>query len=563
MLVLGLADNHDSGAAIVQDGVLKAATGQERLDRVKNSGAFPWEAAEAVLAQVGAAPSDVDVVVFGGGYTPSTILRALPRVHARARGDGSFSYLLNLYIFYQVAQRRTGMYRAELAASRALLSRRLAGRGFGGARIFFMDHHEAHAQAAYRSQPHRRCLVLTLDAMGDGASATAWEGRDGSLCPLGEQSGLAAINTFYSRITEYLGFRPNRHEGKITGLAAYTAPPAQLVRHMERMLRFRGTRFNRLNVLARQHPRDSMYSRLSLHSREEVASAAQAVLERAVCGFVRHWVQRTGLGHVAVAGGIFANVKLNQRIAGMEQVEDLFIYPNMGDGGLPVGAALGHVSARPSPLENMYLGPAYTSQQVEFVLRSAGLQYSRPSDLDGRVVELLMGGKVVARFDGAMEWGPRALGNRSILYRPDEPSVNDWLNQRLRRTEFMPFAPLTLAEDAPRLYLGLDKAREAARFMTICFDCTDTMKRTCPGVVHVDGTARPQVVSHSDNPRLHRLLSRFKSRTGLGTLVNTSFNMHEEPIVCSPADAMRAWKDAHLDAMIMGPFLVERRDGQH
>jgi carbamoyltransferase len=173
------------------------------------------------------------------------------------------------------------------------------------------------------------------------------------------------------------------------------------------------------------------------------------------------------------------------------------------------------------------------------------------------IAALISEGYVVARVVGRMEYGPRALGNRSILYRPDDPSVNDWLNERLKRTEFMPFAPSTLAEDADQCFRNMEGARDTARFMTITFDCTDEMRRSCPGVVHVDGTARPQVVSESDNPSYYAILKEFKRLTGLSSIVNTSFNIHEEPIVCTPEDALRAFQIGHLDVLAIGPFLVE------
>ncbi|HEU4334339.1 MAG TPA: carbamoyltransferase C-terminal domain-containing protein, partial [Candidatus Eisenbacteria bacterium] len=173
------------------------------------------------------------------------------------------------------------------------------------------------------------------------------------------------------------------------------------------------------------------------------------------------------------------------------------------------------------------------------------------------IADLIVDGYVVARVNGRMEYGPRALGNRSILYRPDEPEVNDWLNKRLRRTEFMPFAPSTLAEEADRSFANLEGARDTARFMTITFNCSDEMKRLCPGVVHVDQTARPQLVSEKDNPSYYKIIRAFKDRTGLTSIVNTSFNIHEEPIVCTPEDSIRAFKIGHLDILAMGPFIAK------
>jgi len=561
MFILGISDNHDAGAAVVVDGELLAAVGQERLDRQKNSGAFPWQAIDTALDMVGARPVDVDRVVFGTAYTPSTILRALPRFHHARKAEGNFSYLLNLYICYQVALRRTGLEASEIQASQALLKRRMERRGFGRAELRMMDHHEAHAHAAYRSQPRSECLVITIDAMGDGASVTVWVGRNGQLDQHFEQSGMAAINTYYSRITQVLGYRPNRHEGKITGLAAYDTAPPELLEHMRRQMRFVGPGFARLDYWRRQHPDDRFYSFVKRYSKEQVAAATQLALEEAVTAFVEHHVKATGVGHIAVAGGTFANVAVNRRIAELDCVDSLFVYPNMGDGGLPVGAALGSAGAPPRHLPHVYLGPSFDERHVERLLQRSGLPHRKPANLPRDVAQLIADKKVVARCDGAMEWGPRALGNRSILYRPDDPAVNDWLNKRLQRTEFMPFAPMTLAERAPDLYKGLDKAADAARFMTVCFEVDESMKQNAAGVVHVDGTARPQVLHREDNPRMHAILTEFEAITGLPTIVNTSFNMHEEPIVCSPEDALRAWQAADLDALVLGPFVLEQEPG--
>jgi len=558
VFILGISDNHDAGAAVVVDGTLLAAVGQERIDRQKNSGAFPWQAIDTALDMVGARPVDVDRVVFGTAYTPSTLLRAMPSFHHARKSEGNFSYLLNLYICYQVALRRSGLEALEIQASQALLRKRMDRRGFARAELRMMDHHEAHAHAAYRSQPRSECMVITIDAMGDGASVTVWVGRSGQLDLHFEQSGLAAVNTYYSRITQVLGYTPNRHEGKITGLAAYAEAPPELLEHMRRQMRFTGSGFCRLNYWRRQDPDDRFYSFVKRYTKEQVAAATQQALEEAIAAFVEHHVAATGVRHIAVAGGTFANVAVNRRIAELDCVDSLFVYPNMGDGGLPVGAALGSAGAVPSRLPNVNLGPSFDDRHIERLLDGAGVAYRRPAQLSRDVAQLIADKKVVARCDGAMEWGPRALGNRSILYRPDDPAVNDWLNKRLQRTEFMPFAPMTLAERAPDLYVGLDKAADAARFMTVCFPVSEDMKGNCAGVVHVDGTARPQVLHQEDNPGMHELLSEFEKITGLPTIVNTSFNMHEEPIVCSPADALRAWQAADLDALVLGPFVIER-----
>ncbi|MCK6527619.1 carbamoyltransferase [Myxococcota bacterium] len=557
MIILGIADNHDSGAALIRDGRMVAAVGQERIDRRKNSSAFPWGAIDEVLRIAGIRPEEVDRIACASHFTPATALRRFRGLHQRAKeGAGQFSYALNAYIAYQVALRETGLYVVESDLSRELLAASLRERGFRG-EVRMVEHHECHAYSAYRSQPHDDALAITVDAMGDGTSVTVSAGEGGDLRLRYRQSGFSSINTYYSRVTEYLGFKAVRHEGKITGLAAYAEPPEELLAHFREQMRFVGPGFNRTNYLRRQSRQDRFFSVLGRYSREQVAAALQRNLEEQVCALVAWWVHETGRPHLALAGGTFANVKLNQRILALPGVGDLFVYPNMGDGGLAAGAALAVSDVGPERLGDVYLGADHTERECEEALRAAGLAFERPGDLPARIAELLVGRRVVARHAGRMEWGPRALGNRTILYRPDDPSINDWLNKRLRRTEFMPFAPVTLWEHRGACYRDLAGGEDAARFMTVCFDCTDEMKRLAPGVVHIDGTARPQLLRREDNPEYHRIVEEFHARTGIPAVINTSFNMHEEPIVRTPSDAVRAFIDGALDHLALGPFLVE------
>jgi carbamoyltransferase len=558
MVILGIADNHDSGAAVCIDGRLVAAVNQERIDRVKLSGAFPWGAIDEALRIAGVVERDVDRIVVGTSFTPSAILRAMPERHHSARAEGQFSPWLHGYVVYQCGLRATGMHMLEVDACRRIIERRLKTRPFVDASIEMMDHHRAHAEGAYRTQGRPSCLVLTVDAMGDGTSATASIGRDGQLDHLWRQSGLASINTFYSRITERLGFTAIRHEGKVTGLAAYTDPPAKLVAHFQERVHFVAPGFSRVPVERIDRATDAFWGEIDRWSREEVASAAQRVLEEAVVPFVQHWVAETGCGHVAVAGGAFANVKLNQHVAALPEVKSLWVIPHMGDGGLAVGAAVGAAGTTPTTMSDSFLGPGFSAKECRQALATANIPRYRPRDPVAKVAKLLAKGQIVARFDGRMEWGPRALGNRSILVRPHDASINDSLNEKLGRSEFMPFAPVIRQEDADRWFVGTAQAPDAARFMTVCFPVTPEFSESCPAAVHVDGTARPQIVHETENPQLHALLSAVGEETGVPVLVNTSFNMHEEPLVCTPGDAIRAWQEAEIDALWLGDQLITR-----
>ncbi len=561
MIVLGIADNHDSGAAVVVHGRIAAAVNQERVDRIKTSGAFPWGAIDEALDIAGVKARDVERIVVGTAFTPSALLRAFPDQHHQAKGQGQFSPLLHAYVVYQSVLKATGLFTVEVDACRALLRGRLAARPFGNADLVMVDHHRAHAQGAYRTQPEEDCLVLTVDAMGDGTTATVSLGQGGRLDLLWRQSGLASINTFYSRITELLGFRANRHEGKITGLAAYVDPPQALLDHMRRRVSFRGPGFSRVSMTRVERVDDPFWAEIARWSREEVAAAAQRVLEEAVVGFARYWIERTGQRKLALAGGVFANVKLNQRLAELPEVQSIWVFPHMGDGGLALGGALGSIGAEPRPLPHAWLGTDPTDRECSAALNLADLPRSRRDDIVGDAAALLADGKVLARCAGGMEWGPRALGNRTVFVSAKDPTVNDWLNVKLKRSEFMPFAPIARLEDAARWFKGVDKAPHASRFMTVCFDVTDEFAKRCPAAVHVDGTARPQLVSADDNPDVHALLTAYGQRTGTPVLINTSFNIHEEPIVRTAQDAVRAYQLANLDALWLGPYLVERPTG--
>ncbi|MFQ5528710.1 MAG: carbamoyltransferase C-terminal domain-containing protein, partial [Gemmatimonadota bacterium] len=287
---------------------------------------------------------------------------------------------------------------------------------------------------------------------------------------------------------------------------------------------------------------------------------------------VGHWAEVAGLRNVAVAGGVFANVHVNQVVHELPNVDRLFVHPGMGDGGLAVGAALAasvegvadrRMAAHREQIGHVYLGPDLETTAVERALTEHGLD-PEPlddwEDLADGVAALLAAGHVVARAAGRMEYGPRALGNRSILYQPTDPSVNDWLNANLKRTEFMPFAPSVMWEERHRCFEGLSGADHAAQFMTVTFNCTDWMSDSMPGVVHIDGTARPQLVRRETSAGYYAIIDAFHRRTGLPGIINTSFNMHEEPIVCSADDCVRAFLAAKLDYLAIGPHLVKHPD---
>ncbi|MEK6968486.1 MAG: carbamoyltransferase C-terminal domain-containing protein, partial [Nanoarchaeota archaeon] len=287
-----------------------------------------------------------------------------------------------------------------------------------------------------------------------------------------------------------------------------------------------------------------------------------AWLETVFKEYMESLIDKNGASNVALSGGIFGNVKLNQRIHEVKGVKNIFIHPHMGDGGLGMGGALYiHNQERPMnvSLKDVYLGPEYSNKKIKKELDKSRLKYTYYKDPAGAAADLLAKGQIVARFDGRMEYGPRALGNRTIMYQTTDKSVNDWLNKDLKRTEFMPFAPVVLSKYAKKCFNNIKGAEYAAKFMTITFDCTEWMKKSCPGVVHLDNTARPQLIDRDANPGYFKILDEYRKLTGIPALINTSYNMHEEPIVCSPYDAIRAFKQGHLKNLLSENYIVNQK----
>jgi carbamoyltransferase len=442
--------------------------------------------------------------------------------------------------------------RAEAALARPLLRRELPSR-LRRAPIALVDHHLAHAESAWRTAGPGRWLVVTADAHGDGRSLTVSVGEDGRLVPILSLGVQASLGAFYSVVTRRLGFQPGRDEGKVLGLAARGAADRVAATFPFRWegdaLRYDG----RWGLRARETLAD-----LGGASREDVAAWVQAGVERVLLGGLRRWLERTRAARLALAGGVFANVRVNALAADLPGVEAVHVFPHMGDGGLAAGAALSVADAPPAPLPHAFLGPAPSEEDCARAARRSGCEVSRPPDPDAVLVEELVAGRPVARCVGAMEFGPRALGHRSILAPARDPASATRLNAALARDDFMPFAPVLRAEEAESAFPRLGACARAARFMTVAPRASDRFAREAPSAVHVDGTARPQVVHAAEDGELHALLSRYVERTGSPALVNTSFNRHEEPIVASPRDAVACFLAAGLPAMRLGPFVLRR-----
>jgi carbamoyltransferase len=571
--VLGISDHLTSGAAIIEDGRVVAAINEERLARRKMVMGFPRLSIAAVMEIAGVKPEEIDCVAVASewGHFMNELVSFDEGVLGVKEGfvkelffgvGERLSFLRSklpiLERFYYGL--RKPVYDKRKSAIRDVLTREFDLR----CPVEFVWHHYAHAASAYYGSGFEDALVVTIDGSGDGHSSHVYDVTGGKWTFLHSVPSFDGIGNYYGYVTALCGFKMGKHEGKITGLAAYGKDAYRDI--LEKFIRYEdGSMANVGNAFRRQAIRQIEEALPSDWSKEDLSATIQLLTEDICTRYVAYWAKKTGKRNVALAGGVVANVKINQRIHELPGVDSIFVYPAMSDEGLSAGAAL-LVESEKRPdgprhgekaFENVYLGPDFSDVQVENALKAKGLDYYRPQNYHREVAELIADGYVVARCAGRMEYGPRALGNRSILYRPDDASANDWLNDRLHRTEFMPFAPSTLAEDADRLYKSMDGARDTARFMTVTFDCTDEMHMKSPGVTHVDKTARPQIVSETDNHDYYHIIKEFRGLTDLSSVVNTSFNIHEEPIVCSPEDAIRAFQIGHLDVLAVGPFITK------
>ncbi|MFH1368202.1 MAG: carbamoyltransferase C-terminal domain-containing protein [Elusimicrobiota bacterium] len=599
--VLGIGDFvHDNGVAIVRDGRIIFAVNEERVSRKKLDQNIDVSL-QKLESLSGIKLSEIDAVALAG-------VRPVAFAFLTAK-----EFIIESFMRMSLPEGllvRLGKVTMKFLYVRKI-KRLLREMGLSRKPFFFVNHHLTHAADAYYGSGFAEATVLTTDGFGDGLCATIYAGKNNRLTRLKKVFSLNSPGLFYTAVTSMLGFKPLQHEGKITGLAAFgkrgkcyddvkkiISFDAKKCDFPIRLKYFRSVgiqagifelfkylRVFALNLLSGRNSetprtineelekmRNTWHSGelsrlLSGYSREDIAWSFQNRLEEIMTEFAEYAVNLTGMNSVAAAGGTFANVKVNQRIGEHKLVSRLFIYPHMGDGGTSAGAALyayhklTDFKNSVKAIDNVYLGPRYSEDEILETLNryKDELRWEKLSDTAKKIASLVADKKIVGRYAGRMEYGPRALGNRSILVHPSDRTINDWLNKRLKRTEFMPFAPSTVAEESKGSYLMKEGCAEPAKFMTITFNCTQFMQDKCSAAVHIDGTARPQLVSAEQNSIYYDILKEFHRITGIPSFVNTSFNMHEEPIVCSPEDAVRAFLEGAVDALSLEDYLVYRK----
>ncbi len=567
MYILGIHTGHDASACLFQDGILLAFCKEERLSRVKNDGSFfDLRSVDEVLRIASVHRDQVDVVALTRMKLPQRSymrtgepLTMLRRKLLRRERD------VNL-----VAQMiKTGKSAYELIDV-GTLRKHLNVRST--TRIHFSNHHLCHVLASwYYVDWPQDALYVSCDGGGDGAQYSAYVPDPNELrCVLGGEETLlkspqnsgASIGLAYAYCTEICGFIPNRHEGKLTGLAAFGTPTKAEKLLAQWSIAEDGT--VHCQQQGAQQLRKYLQQLFAEERREDIAASIQQVTELLLLRWIETLRKLYPARYIGMSGGVFSNVRLNQKVAELPGVDEVFIFPAMGDEGLPVGACIDWLirgdkkSLTRTRFKHLYYGQPYSGEELLDAAKKGPFKIELTNDGPRRTAELIHRGSVGAIYCGAMELGPRALGARTIVASPADRGVNDSINKRLQRTEFMPFAPVVRECDADDVFAINGCNRYACRFMTITTEVKDSWKDRIPAVVHVDGTARPQIIDRDDNPLYYDIITEFKGISGIPCVVNTSFNAHEEPIINTPQEALNALTDDRIDFLVCEQGLVFR-----
>ena len=567
MYVLGVWDGHDAGAALIDDDKIVYAANEERFTRRKLEMKFPFNSIMGALAYANIKPTDIEHVAFSTTEFTKTMERVFP-------------YMREYYYLFRrrkIPQPRFENFRHNLkytltpigilplcnAISASYIARNLRHMGFRNFKLHRVEHHVAHAATAAFTAPFRKGLIITLDGLGDGLSGSISVLENGELDRRLKIKARDSLGIFFEQVTNIVGMRELEDEGKVMAMADYSYPFDYESNKFKDFFRVEGTVLRAIHSPVKQF---TMLRRAAWQMpREQFAYMAQQVLENTMVKLISNAIDRYSIGDVAFAGGIFANVKANMMVRGLETVKHWYVFPHMGDGGIAMGAALwaAHgLTGNSSFKFDAYLGHDYSEDETESVVKAdRQFTYVREdrSDQAKHAAELINDGNYVLWFQGRMEYGPRALGNRSILAPSSSETVKDKLNMYVKKREwFQPFAPSLLESDAPKLLEYDDKG--ADRYMTMTYMVRPEMYEMTRSVVNVDHSARPQMVG-SENTFYMELLKSVKRHTGYGIVLNTSFNLHGYPIVMSPADALKVMKETGTKHMFINGITVTNRKG--
>ena len=558
MITLGLnySQMHDSSACIVRDGELLFAVAEERISRLKHDARFPQLAIQACLDFAKVSPSQIGEVCFGW-QTPGATFRHDLKLFATGRWPaGYFSVLNSSRQFLSMWHQGGGVRRF--------------GRHFGPSKVQFrfVDHHFAHAISAYSYSGFDDAAIVVMDGRGAWEATSIWHGSKGRIEHLQTINWPDSLGLFYARFTEFLGFTPNADEWKVMGLAPYGEPGVNLRAFLEPeatpykvhidLLMGDGSGSFSGWPAALGSPRVPESDIDDRH--KNIAFAVQDLCEAAMMSVVHLALEKTRSRNLCLAGGVALNSKANGKMFASGVIQNLFVQPAAADDGVALGAAFapyldGGQRLPIKPMRHAYLGPSFDDNAIEAALKTYKIRFTRLSDPAATAAEFLSQGKILGWFQGRMEFGPRALGSRSILADPRDPEMNTKVNNAVKFREWWrPFAPSLKKEAAPEF---LESAWDSP-FMILTAQVRPEKRSVIPAVTHVDGSARPQTVEQEINPLYWRLIDEFDKRTGVPVIMNTSFNLRGEAIVHTPTDAIRTFFSSGMDVLVLGSFLVEK-----
>ncbi len=563
MNVLGIGGySHDSAAALVCDGKLVAAVAEERLTRVKHQGGPPKNAVAWCLESAGLSPRDVDHVAAYMKPGERVARRLAYRLKTAARAP----FYSAAYAGYELAH--NARYVLDM---RGLCSPRT--------KLHYMAHHPAHAASAFLVSPFDEAALLTIDYIGEWTSTWQGIGRGTRIEPLHAINYPHSLGVFYSAITDYLGFQRASDEYKVMGLAPYGEPEfydefrsivAPNGRLGDYQINLDWTAFQYRPGSKRGYFSDKFLQRFGAprvkgeeveKRHRNIAASAQKVVEEAVLRMARALHEETGMKNLCLAGGVALNCSMNGRLLREGPFDRIFIQPAAGDDGIAIGGAmqLYHEisgAARGYEMHDARLGPEFTDAEMREAIKRSGLPSESPSDLEMRAAKLIADGNIVGWFQDRAEFGPRALGARSILADPTRADMKDRVNSVVKHREsFRPFAPSCVEERAADFFPGCGDSP----FMLFVHKVASDKQALLPAITHVDGTARVQTVSPKVQPRYHRLLLEFEKRCGVPIVLNTSFNVMGEPIVNTPDDAVRCFLGTGIDALVLGNHIIVKK----
>ncbi|MDE1860125.1 MAG: hypothetical protein KGH72_00215 [Candidatus Micrarchaeota archaeon] len=563
MYILGIWDGHDSGAALVKDNKILFAANEERYTKRKLEVSFPSNSIKAALDFEGIKPDQIGVVAFPTLEFTKTLSRIFPmqketyyKFRRRKMLRPRTTHLMH-YAKYSMTS--IGVLPLCKAISNASVSHELRRLGFGRVRLYNVEHHAAHAATAAFTSGFGKSLVVTMDGVGDGLCGTISTFENGELTRRQEIGAANSIGIFFEQVTNIVGMRELEDEGKVMAMADYSFPFEFEKNRLKEFYTVKG-----LEIKAKYGPikQYNMLDRIAwTMPREQFAYMAQQLLEKTLVEFFGNAIGEFGLSDVAMAGGIMSNVKANMKIRNLDSLKRWFIFPHMGDGGIALGAALYANyelnGVTKYDFNDSYLGTGYDDRYMEDVLREEkDIEYEHDRNKASHAADIIADDNYLFWFQGRMEYGPRALGNRSILANAGSDNVKEKLNLYVKQREwYQPFAPSMLDSEADNL---LKNIKGHDRFMTMAYDVRKDRASVMKSVMHIDMTARPQMVG-GENKEYERLLRNLKKKTGYGLVLNTSFNLHGMPIVLDPKDALLTMKKTKTRHMFMGNFYIENK----